>query len=104
MIADRAAGKTVYAIEDNIFYATRTIDKAIPAVLETGRRVTETGIVIAKTVETGGRAVIEDVSEYVDDVRVEKTIDSATKRFARTKPTYQDFTAFVNDPNNLGKL
>lgn len=101
---DRAAGKTVYAIEDNMFYATRTIDKAIPVVLETGRRVTETGIVIAKTVETGGRAVIEDVSEYVDDVRVEKTIDSATKRFARTQPTYQDFTAFVNDPNNLGKL
>eukprot|EP00532_Pseudo-nitzschia_australis_P017727 CAMPEP_0168310500 /NCGR_PEP_ID=MMETSP0142_2-20121227/66862_1 /TAXON_ID=44445 /ORGANISM="Pseudo-nitzschia australis, Strain 10249 10 AB" /LENGTH=850 /DNA_ID=CAMNT_0008263327 /DNA_START=168 /DNA_END=2720 /DNA_ORIENTATION=- len=101
---DRAAGKTVYAIEDNMFYATRTIDKAIPVVLETGRWVTETGIVIAKTVERGGRAVIEDVSEYVDDVRVEKTIDSATKRFARTQPTYQDFTAFVNDPNNLGKL
>eukprot|EP00537_Pseudo-nitzschia_pungens_P008024 CAMPEP_0172370048 /NCGR_PEP_ID=MMETSP1060-20121228/35940_1 /TAXON_ID=37318 /ORGANISM="Pseudo-nitzschia pungens, Strain cf. cingulata" /LENGTH=759 /DNA_ID=CAMNT_0013095191 /DNA_START=25 /DNA_END=2304 /DNA_ORIENTATION=- len=101
---DRAAGKTIYAIEENVYRATNVIDKAIPVVLETSRNAAATGAKIAKTVETGGKAVLEDVSGLADDVSVDQTIDSAAKRFAATKPIYRDFTASVNDPNIMGKL
>lgn len=102
---DRAAGKTAYALENNVFDATKIIDKAVPALLETGRVAATTGVEIARTVETGGKAIIQDVSGFVDDVTIDTKIESAAKRFAATKPVaYRDFTASVNDPNNLGKL
>eukprot|EP00536_Pseudo-nitzschia_multiseries_P015196 jgi/Psemu1/291887/fgenesh1_pg.835_\ len=91
---------------ENMVRATKAIDKAIPAVLETGRKAATTGANIARTVETGGRAVLEDVSGFVDDVTTDRTINAATKRFAASKPTYEyrDLTASVNDPNSMGKL
>ena len=81
-----------------------TIDKTLPSVLEAGRQVAASGTDIARTVESGGKAVIEDASGFIDDLRVDNTINSAAKRFAATKPVFQDFTASVQDPNELGKL
>jgi len=121
VIADRAGGKAAYALEENLFGVAGTIDRTLPSLLETGRQVASTVPEIAKTVESGSRAIYDDVSGYVDDLKVQKTIDSAGKRFAATKsqfndynynidsgrkapPTFQDFTASVNDPNELGKL
>lgn len=52
----------------------------------------------------GSKAIYEDVVGFVDDVKVENTINSAGKRFAATKPAFKDVTASVNDPNSLGKL
>ncbi|VEU39442.1 unnamed protein product [Pseudo-nitzschia multistriata] len=101
---DRAAGKTMNAIEDNMASTTRAIDSAIPTVLETGRRVAVTGVEVAKTVETGGKALMDDIAGFVEDNEIDNTIESATKRFAKTQPVYRDFTASVNDPNDLGKL
>ena len=92
------------AIEDNMASTTRSIDNAIPTVLETGRRVAVTGVEVAKTVETGGKALMDDIAGFVEDNEIDNTIESATKRFAKTQPVYRDFTASVNDPNDLGKL
>ena len=83
---------------------TGTLDKTLPSLLETGRQVAVTVPEIAKTFESGSKAIYEDVAGYVDDLKVQKTIDSAGKRFAATKTTFQDFTASVNDPNQMGKL
>lgn len=101
---DRAAGKTAYAIEGNLNGMTGTIDKTLPALLEAGRQATVSGSEIAKTFEIGSKAIYEDVSGFVDDLKVENTINSAGKRFAATKPIFQEITASVNDPNLLGKL
>lgn len=100
LFTDRAAGKTVYAIEDNLNGVTGTIDKTIPVLLEAGRQAAESGAEIAK----GTKALYDDVSGFVDDVKTDTTINSAAKRFADTKPVYQDYTASVNDPNRLGNL
>lgn len=99
---DRAAGKTAYAIENNLNGFTGTIDKTIPALLEVGRQAAVSGSEIAR----GSKAIYEDVVGFVDDVTVENTINSAGKRFAATKPTstFREVTASVNDPNQLGKL
>jgi len=97
---DRAAGKTAYAIENNLNGVTGTIDKTIPALLEVGRQAAVSGSEIAR----GSKAIYEDVVGFVDDVKVENTINSAGKRFAATKPAFKDVTASVNDPNSLGKL
>ena len=117
MIADRAGGKAAYALEENLFGVAGTIDRTLPSLLETGRQVASTVPEIAKTVNSGSRAIYDDVSGYVDDLKVQNTIDSAGKRFAATKyqftdnvdsgwkaSPFQDFTASVNDPNELGKL
>lgn len=101
---DRAAGKTAYAIEGNLANMAGTIDKTLPSVLEAGRQVAVSGTDIAKTVESGSKAVIDDASGFIDDLKVDNTINSAAKRFAATKPVFQDFTALVQDPNELGKL
>eukprot|EP00535_Pseudo-nitzschia_heimii_P007950 CAMPEP_0197176864 /NCGR_PEP_ID=MMETSP1423-20130617/2648_1 /TAXON_ID=476441 /ORGANISM="Pseudo-nitzschia heimii, Strain UNC1101" /LENGTH=646 /DNA_ID=CAMNT_0042626305 /DNA_START=85 /DNA_END=2025 /DNA_ORIENTATION=- len=101
---DRAAGKTAYAIEDNLTGMTGTIDKTLPTVLEAGRQAAISGSKVAKTVETGGRAIVEDLSNAVDDLKVEKTIIAAQNRFAATKPNFQEVYVSVNDPNQLGKL
>jgi len=97
---DRAAGKTAYAIESNLNGVTGTIDKTLPTILEMGRQAAESTTDIAR----GGKAIIDDVSGFVDDLKVDSTIDSAAKRFAATKPIYKEVTASVNDPNRLGKL
>lgn len=101
---DRAAGKTAYAIENNLNGVTGTIDKTLPALLEVGRQAAVSGSVISKTVESGSKAIYEDVYEFVDDLRIDKTINSAGKRFAATKPIFHEITASVNDPNQMGKL
>ena len=87
-------------IENNINGVTGTIDKTIPALLEAGRQAAVSGSEIAR----GSKAIYEDVVGFVDDLKVENTINSAGKRFAATKPTFQEVTASVNDPNRLGKL
>lgn len=97
---DRAAGKTAYAIESNLNGVTGTIDKTMPTILEMGRQVAESTTDIAK----GSKAIIDDVSGFVEDQKVDSTIDAAAKRFAATKSIYKEVTASVNDPNRLGKL
>jgi len=101
---DRAAGKTAYAIEGNFNVVTGTIDKTLPAVLEIGRQAAVSGSEIAKSVESGSKAIYGDVSEFVEDRKVDNTINRAGKRFAATNPVFKEVTASVNDPNQLGKL
>ncbi|OEU10116.1 hypothetical protein FRACYDRAFT_271211 [Fragilariopsis cylindrus CCMP1102] len=72
------------------------MDKTLPALLETTRQVAVTIPKITKTVETGSKAIIQDVS------------GNYNKRIAKSKPKittmFQDFTASVNDPNRMGSL
>ena len=93
---DRAGGRAAYAIEGQVYGAADIMDKALPALLETTRQVAVTIPKITKTVETGSKAIIQDVS------------GNYNKRIAKSKPKittmFQDFTASVNDPNRMGSL
>ena len=93
---DRAGGRAAYAIEGQVYGAADIMDKTLPALLETTRQVAVTIPKITKTVETGSKAIIQDVS------------GNYNKRIAKSKPKittmFQDFTASVNDPNRMGSL
>ena len=97
---DRAAGKTAYVIEDNLNGVTGTIDKTLPNVLEAGRQFAESTSQLAKAAEY----VAQDVAGFVDDVKVDSTINTASKRFAATKPVIQEMTTSAFDPNQNQKL
>jgi len=104
MDLDRTGGKAAYAIEKQIFGAAENIEKTLPIFLETGRQVAVTVPEIAKTIESGGKTIFYDVSGFVDDLKNQKTDDSAEKRLATSKPKFKDITASVNDPNRMGSL
>ena len=87
-------------IEDNLNGIAGTIDSTLPNILEVGRQAAESSAEIAKAVEY----VAKDVSGYVDDVKVDNTINTAAKRFAATKPVIQEMTTSAFSSNQLGKL
>jgi hypothetical protein len=105
---DRAGGKAAYAIEGQVYGAADIMDKTLPTLLETTRQVAVTIPKITRTVETGSKAIIQDVSGFVADIKVRGTNVDYNKRIAKSKPKistmFQDFTASVNDPNRMASL
>jgi hypothetical protein len=105
---DRAGGKAAYAIEGQVYGAADIMDKTLPTLLETTRQVAVTIPKITKTVGTGSKAIIQDVSGFVADIKVRGTNVDYNKKIANSKPKistmFQDFTASVNDPNRMGSL
>lgn len=97
---DRAAGKTAYVVEGSLNTVTGTIDKTLPHVLEAGRQVAETSQQLAQTAEY----VAQDIADFVDDVKLDNTINSASKRYASTKPTIQEMTTSAFNPNQNKNL
>ena len=97
---DRAAGKTAYVLEGSINGVTGAVDKTLPQVLEAGRQAAESTQQLAQTLDYIG----QDLSNFVDDVKVDNTINSASKRFAATKPVIQEMTTSAFNPNQNKQL
>lgn len=85
-------------LEGNINGVAGAIDKTLPHVLEAGRQAAESTQELAQTIEY----VAQDLVSFVDDVTLDNKINSASKRFASTKPVIREMTttsAFNPNPN-----
>lgn len=86
--------------EGSLNSVTETIDKTLPHILEAGRQAAETSQQLAQTAEY----VAQDIADFVDDVKLDNTINSASKRYASTKPTIQEMATSAFNPNPNKKL